>query len=102
MLAIHPTLVVTQNPIADQTDYDEAAYVAVAKGLGAPIADVNSFVHGLPDWQSLLADGIHPAQWLSENLIHRVVAPAVARQVAVLRCIDPNSLVVPTNDPTQP
>lgn len=87
LLAIHATLQETANPTVAHPGAD--AYVDVAKGLGVPIADTRAFVLGLPNWQSMLyPDGIHPMPPLNQLIVDKVLAPAVAAQVAPLRCTE--------------
>lgn len=85
LLATGATLVVTQNPIADRS-WPEASFVAAARAAGLPVADVNAWMLALPDWQTLLGDGIHPTNAGYAAIYANVVAPAVAQQVAPLRC----------------
>lgn len=85
------TLIETQLPIVDRT-WPEAAYVGAAKGVGLPVADVNAYVLSLPNWQSHYPDtaagaGVHPDDSLYELVVDNVLAPAVAAQVAPLRCL---------------
>ena len=85
MSALDLTLVETQSPLVDRT-WPEADYVAASKALGVPVADVNAYVLSLPNWQAMVPDGIHPNNALYGLIVTNVLAPAVARQVASLRC----------------
>lgn len=86
MRATGATLIETQSPIADRT-WPEASFVAAARGLGLPVADVNAYVLALPGWQAHLHDvGVHPDDALYELIVDSVLAPAVAEQVAAVGC----------------
>lgn len=87
ILALHPTLVETQMP----TPYDdpaEASYVATVKGMGLPVVDANAYVRSLPNWRSYFPDqeSVHGTDELYRLITDNVLAPAVAAQVAPLRC----------------
>jgi acyl-CoA thioesterase-1 len=88
MKAIGATLIETQNPIdvAAFPDDVQASYAQAARGLGLPVADTFAYVKSLPNWASLLADGTHPTDALYVMIVDNVLAPAVAEQVAPLRC----------------
>lgn len=85
LLASGATLVVTQNPIADR-GWPEADFVAAARSAGLPVADVNAWMLAQPDWLSLLGDAFHPSNAGYAAIYTNVVNPAIARQVAPLRC----------------
>lgn len=89
MLATGATLIETANPTFGTTygpAFDEQPYVATAKGLGLPVADVYAYVQTLPGWQTMIPDGIHAGQALYILITDNVLAPAVAKQVAQIRC----------------
>lgn len=81
------TLIVTQSPIVGGYQWDEAGHVAAVAAIGLPVADVHAYVSALNDWQALLSDGIHPLPSLYKLIDDNVVAPAVSKQVAPLRCV---------------
>jgi lysophospholipase L1-like esterase len=89
---IGATIVETQSPITLlQWQASEQQYVAGAKQVaaqtGAAVADVNTYVRALPNWeQYLAADGIHPNSALYGLIVSNVLVPSVANQVAPLRC----------------
>lgn len=58
----------------------------VAAEKGVPVIEVHRYVLGLPGWKSMLSDGIHPTPELYEMIARNVQAPALATQVALLRC----------------
>lgn len=88
MRAVGATLIETQNPIVGGSTWNEDDFVAAAKGLGLPVADTHTYVLGLSDWQSYLGPiGIHPDDALYVLIVDNVLAPAVAAQVAPLRCV---------------
>ncbi len=87
MLATGATLIETQNPGADDPgDGVAGPYAAAARSLGLPVADTMAYVESLPNWRSMLSDGLHPSDALYVLIIDNVLAPAVAKQVAPLRC----------------
>lgn len=64
-----------------------AAMIEVANELKAPVADVQSYVLGLPSWQTLLmSDGVHPLPALYDMETTNVIAPKVAEMVSALKC----------------
>lgn len=82
------TLIETQSPVTRESQPLElqARYAGAAAALG-PVADVFGYVTALPDWQSYIGpDGVHPGQELYRLIVRDVMAPAVAQQVAPLRC----------------
>jgi len=90
MRATGSTLIETQLPILDRA-WPEASFVATAKSLSLPVADVNAYVLALPNWQQYypntpMGAGVHPDDALYELVVDNVLAPAVAAQVAPLRC----------------
>ena len=88
MKAIGATLIETQNPIVS-TDYPltvQEQYANAAADLGLPVADTFHYVLSLPSWGTLLSDGTHPTDALYVRIVDNVLAPAVAKQVAPLRC----------------
>ena len=58
----------------------------VGAELGVPVADVQAYVLGLPNWQALLVDGVHPRDELYALMVRDVIAPVVRRQVARSAC----------------
>lgn len=87
----HPTLIVTQDPIISPY-LDSTAYVQAAKDeavvLDVPVADVNGYILGQDRWQSWMqADGIRLMPDAIISVIDNVLAPAVQKQVAPLRCL---------------
>lgn len=88
MQVIGATLIESPNPVWQfgPTLDMQGQYVSSEKTLGAPVADVFAYVSSLPDWQSHLHDGVHPDDALYVLIVDNVLAPAVAKQVAPLRC----------------
>lgn len=90
--ALRPTLFETPNPTwsdirphAATQEYAQAMR-EVAHQLGAPVADVNSYLmhtHGIP---AHLHGGVHPDSETYRLIVDQVLAPAVAPLVAALRC----------------
>lgn len=89
MLALHPTLIETQSPVIGPTwpevDYVSASTSAAAD-LGVPVADTYAYVRTVPHWQTYVEDGTHPDETMYNWISINVLAPAVAAQVAPLRC----------------
>lgn len=85
MAATGATLFETQNPIVDRS-WPESSFVQAVKGLGKPVADTNAYVLSLPNWQALVADGVHPNDALYQLIVEKSLGPAVSLQVAALRC----------------
>lgn len=95
------TLVETQSPQAwdkgyyldtfgaNVPSYDEAGFVGVERTMGVPVADTYAYVKAIPNWESLTDDGVHPAAALYDMIAANVLGPAVAKQVAPLRCVAP-------------
>lgn len=91
MLSMHPTLIETPFPRFDSDPLlpVEQAYIAAEKASGVPIADVNAYVRSLSNWQQYfpLPYSGHATDELYKMVIDNVLAPAVAKQVAPLRCV---------------
>ena len=82
----------TPNPATQETPYGSeraereiAEYTQavreVAHETGTPLADVRAFVLSLPNWQALMADGIHPGPELHQRIVRGVTAPAVVEKM---------------------
>jgi lysophospholipase L1-like esterase len=82
-------VVETANPIAAPYPSDapraEAARQA-AKQAGVPVADVQAYVLGLPGWEAMLMDGIHPTHELAKLIAENVTAPALAPVIGSMLC----------------
>jgi hypothetical protein len=91
MTAIAPTLVVLQTPVDTRQNVDPVPFMDAAKSLGVPVADAYSYVNSLITDQTplntLLSDGRHPTADVDKLIIENVIAPAVAKQVAPMRCV---------------
>jgi len=88
MKAIGVTLIETQNPQAGDLGNSMAApFVAIERSLGLPVADTFAYVQTLQNWKTMEPDGIHPTDELYQLIVANVLAPAVAKQVAPLRCM---------------
>ncbi len=87
MKAIGATLIETPNPVYGNT-WDDTVYAAADATLGLPIADVHAYVL-LPQTDGELRehDGVHPDDDLYIDIVDNVLTPAVAAQVAPLRCL---------------
>lgn len=90
--ALHATVLQTPNPtyrdirpLAATEAYAQAMR-EVAAETGTPVADVTPYVLGLPGWQALVADGIHPTGALYAAIQRDVIFPVVAPMVARLLC----------------
>lgn len=85
--ALHPTIIETPMPTV-WGDPREQAYLDTDASFGLPVVDVYSYVRSLPNWQSYFphADSVHGSDALYQLIVDNVLAPAVARQVAPLRC----------------
>lgn len=60
---------------------------AVAASIGAPVADASAMALSTPDWLGYYApDGVHPNSAGYQLLVDKVLAPAVDKLVAPLRC----------------
>lgn len=70
---------------ADTAPYAQAVRDVAAAHLVVP-ADAFAYTAALPGWQALLRDGVHPTDAFYAQLSRDVVAPAVIRAVAPLRC----------------
>jgi hypothetical protein len=84
------TIVVTQTPIVSAL-FDPTAYLAAASGTGIVVADAYTYVNslvtaGTPLYTFLDTDGVHPLNNTAELIIDNVIAPAVFKQAAPLRC----------------
>jgi lysophospholipase L1-like esterase len=89
MRAIGATLIETPNPTWG-TVYgaiDDAPYAAAGRTLGLPVADTQAYMLARQGWQDLLPDGVHPTEAGYVEIVDNVLAPAVAKQVAPLRCV---------------
>jgi hypothetical protein len=86
MQALGLTLVVDPFPVSTPL-FDATAYIAAAKALPGAHADVTSFVLARPQWQAEEPDQVHPDQMLYLDVVDGVIFPAVAAQVAPLRCV---------------
>lgn len=73
---------------ADTAPYAQAVRDVAAAHLIVP-ADAFAYTAALPAWQALLRDGVHPTDEFYAQLSRDVVAPAVIRAVAPLRCVAP-------------
>jgi lysophospholipase L1-like esterase len=71
--------------------YDTAANAATVRDIAAqvrtPLADVQAYVLGLPNWQGHMPDGIHPNAVLHAMIARDVTVPAIAPLVERLRCL---------------
>jgi acyl-CoA thioesterase I len=87
------TIIETPSPVSSDV-YSWASalpmYVDAAKDVAeernVPVADVNAYVLGLPNWQAMLSDGAHHTEALDVLIIHNVLAPVVIAKIAPLRC----------------
>lgn len=95
MAGLHLTLVETQSPVVYGQGtlagvpggaYDQDGYVAAAMSIGLPVADTYHYVLSLPNWQTMIPDGVHPDDKLMDLIVQNVLGPALARQVAPIRC----------------
>jgi hypothetical protein len=84
MRLIGATLIETQSPIALPSN--ELGFVTAARALDLPVADTYAYVESLTSWRAYLSDGVHPDDALYLLIIDNVLAPAVAKEVAPLRC----------------
>lgn len=81
----------TPNPVLlphAQTDTYAAIGRQVAAEAGLPLADVQSYVLGLPDWQdtSMLYDGVHPTPELEDLLAKNATGPVLEPIIASMLC----------------
>lgn len=58
----------------------------VAVSLSVPVADTFLAVKAVPDWETYFADFAHPNAAMYGLIVKNSLAPAVAKQVAPLRC----------------
>lgn len=88
--AMNPTLILTQMTVGSLPT--DAAYLAAEKSLpGIPVVDVHAYLQSLaPSFQyagtPMLVDQIHLTDQILEEVVNNLVAPAVFKQVAPLRC----------------
>lgn len=79
----------TQSPTFGQP-YANPAYSQVLRSVAAAssttLADVETYVLGLPNWPSYLDDGVHLGEALNRLVAHNVLAPTLIPIVARLRC----------------
>jgi lysophospholipase L1-like esterase len=80
----------TPNPVASwhtQNDAYTAIGREVAADTGTPLADVQAYVLGLPDWVQLLNDdGVHPSPELQRLIAENVTGPALAPIIERILC----------------
>lgn len=80
----------TPNPIAPFRNLPDAPWAeagrAAAAEAGIPVADVQAYVLGLPGWQAMLSDGIHPTHALQAAIARDVTAPALVPLIDALLC----------------
>jgi lysophospholipase L1-like esterase len=62
------------------------AMKAVAAEKSAKVADVNSYVLNLPNWQTYVADGVHPNAPLYALIVTNVLQPKLEPMVSKLLC----------------
>lgn len=88
ILRMNPTIVETGIPSA-LGDPREDAYNDTVRSLGIPVVDVDKYVKSLPNWQQYYPDpaSAHVTDALYKMIADNVLAPAVAKQVAPLRCV---------------
>ena len=86
VLTLKPTLIETQTP-GDPDDPVALPFRAAERSLGLPVADSAAYVLSLPNYQAMLSDHLHPTDALYVLIVDNVLAPAVAKQVAPLRCV---------------
>jgi len=83
------TVYETPNPVHDvdwmRPGFPEAMR-AVAAEKGAPVADVYNYVSNLPNWQTYVADGVHPNAPLYALIVTNVLQPKLEPMVAKLLC----------------
>jgi hypothetical protein len=90
MVAQRDRVVLVTPPPMDATQplsngADTSPYAASVRAAGAT-ADAYAYTLAQPEWQTLLADGVHPTPAFAAQLAREVVGPAVVRAVAPLRC----------------
>lgn len=87
MKATGATIAETQIP-TPYGDAREAGYVATTRSMGLPVADVYSYIMSLPNWQQYFPnpESVHVTDDMYKLIADNVLAPAVAKQVAPLRC----------------
>jgi 8-oxo-dGTP pyrophosphatase MutT (NUDIX family) len=70
----------------DETPPYADAIRAVAEETGSPLADTRAYVLSLPDWGSMLEDGVHQTPELDALIAKNVTAPALAPIIASMLC----------------
>ena len=83
-----PTPIDLSKPHLPET-VDDALYAQAVRDVAAevkiPLVDVNAYVLALPNWQTLLVDGVHPSSALYASIYAQVV-PVVQAKVDALAC----------------
>lgn len=84
-------IIETPNPLAPYRGFTPTAAWAqagrdAAVEAGVPVADVQAYVLGLPDWEAWLVDGVHPTAELQQAIARDVTAPALGDLVDGLLC----------------
>lgn len=68
--------------------WDGYAYATreVAATAGKPVIDVSTFVRSLPNWDQHVPDGVHPDDWLLDQIVSQSVGPAMASIIEAKVC----------------
>lgn len=83
-----PVLFMTPNAsTVQQMSGHAGTMTATAQSLGSPVADVYAYFAAQANWPAMLmADGVHPLPAAEALIVRDVVAPALVKMVAPLRC----------------
>jgi acyl-CoA thioesterase-1 len=80
----------TPNPIAPGMNTPDAPWADItrraAEHAGVPVADVQAYVLGLPGWEEMLSDGIHPTEDLQSRIARDVTAPTLEPLIDRMIC----------------
>jgi acyl-CoA thioesterase-1 len=80
----------TPNPIASWRNTPDAPWADItrraAEHAGVPVADVQAYVLGLPGWEEMLSDGIHPTEDLQSRIARDVTAPTLEPLIDGMIC----------------
>ncbi|MDB5820192.1 MAG: lipolytic protein family [Rhizobacter sp.] len=91
LVALSPAPVVfeTPNPMKgtnERLDAFAQRMRDVAGSLALPVADTNTYVRTVPDWESFLPDYVHPTAAMYGLIVGNSLAPVLVPLVARLRC----------------